>query len=126
VTNKTALITGAGSGIGRAVAMAFLRAGFNVALAGRREEPLRETAQLAGTEPARALVVPTGAVRDAASNTPWVLLLRDGHAMRQDVKLGARSATEAEIREGLQPSSVVVISNVPPGTRVRANGGTRP
>jgi HlyD family secretion protein len=74
----------------------------------------------------RALVVPTGAVRDAASNTPWVLVLRDGHAVRQDVKLGARSATEAEIREGLQPSSVVVISNVPPGTRVRANGGTRP
>jgi len=74
----------------------------------------------------RALVVPTGAVRDAASNAPWVLVLRDGHAVRQDVKLGARSATEAEIREGLQPSSVVVISNVPPGTRVRAHEGARP
>jgi len=74
----------------------------------------------------RALVVPTAAVRDAASNTPWVLVLRDGHAVRQDVKLGARSATEAEIRDGLEPSSVVVISNVPPDTRVRTHEGRRP
>jgi HlyD family secretion protein len=74
----------------------------------------------------RALVVPAGAVRDAASSTPWVLVLRDGRAVRQDVKLGARSATEAEIRDGLEPSSVVVSSNVPPGTRVRAREGSRP
>jgi NAD(P)-dependent dehydrogenase (short-subunit alcohol dehydrogenase family) len=58
VTNRVALITGAGSGIGRAVATAFLRDGYAVALAGRREEPLRETARLAGADPARALVVP--------------------------------------------------------------------
>jgi len=74
----------------------------------------------------RALVVPAGAVRDAASNTPWVLVLRDGNAVRQDVKLGARSATEAEIREGLEPASVVVLTNVPPGTRVRAREERRP
>jgi hypothetical protein len=42
------------------------------------------------------------------------------------VKLGARSATEAEIREGLEPASVVVLTNVPPGTRVRAHEGRRP
>jgi HlyD family secretion protein len=81
---------------------------------------------VAVAQQANALVVPTGAVRDAASSTPWVLVLRDGHAVRQDVKLGARSATEAEIREGLEPSSVVVISNVPPDTRVRAQEGRRP
>ncbi len=74
----------------------------------------------------QALVVPSGAVRDAASNSPWVLVLRDAHAVRQDVKLGARSATEAEIREGLEPSSVVVMSNVPPGTRVRTHEERRP
>ncbi|MER7344435.1 SDR family oxidoreductase [Streptomyces aurantiacus] len=45
--SKTAVVTGAGSGIGRAVALELLRAGWSVALAGRREETLRETADLA-------------------------------------------------------------------------------
>ncbi|WP_146360154.1 SDR family oxidoreductase [Arthrobacter yangruifuii] len=43
-TPRTAVITGAGSGIGRATARAFLAAGFRVVLAGRRETELRETA----------------------------------------------------------------------------------
>ncbi|MEO5614217.1 MAG: SDR family oxidoreductase, partial [Cypionkella sp.] len=42
--SKTVLITGAGSGIGRATARAFLAAGWNVALMGRRAEALAETA----------------------------------------------------------------------------------
>ena len=41
---KSAIVTGAGSGIGRAVAKALLKAGYNVALAGRRGEQLEETA----------------------------------------------------------------------------------
>ena len=41
-----AIITGAGSGIGRAVARAFLEAGYDVALAGRREHALQETVQI--------------------------------------------------------------------------------
>jgi NAD(P)-dependent dehydrogenase (short-subunit alcohol dehydrogenase family) len=45
---QTILITGAGSGIGRATAIAFVRAGWDVALVGRRREPLEETAGLAG------------------------------------------------------------------------------
>lgn len=45
---KVALITGAGSGIGRAVAIAFARDGYAVALAGRRADALAETAKLAG------------------------------------------------------------------------------
>jgi NAD(P)-dependent dehydrogenase (short-subunit alcohol dehydrogenase family) len=56
---KVAIITGAGSGIGRAVAVAFLKDGYQVALAGRRKEPLDETATLAGSNPGSALVVPT-------------------------------------------------------------------
>ena len=59
MTSKVALITGAGSGIGRAVAMAFLREGYHVALAGRRDDALRETVTLANAERSRALVVPT-------------------------------------------------------------------
>jgi NAD(P)-dependent dehydrogenase (short-subunit alcohol dehydrogenase family) len=52
---RTAVVTGAGSGIGRAVTVALLGAGYSVALAGRREETLLESA--GGSE--RALVVPT-------------------------------------------------------------------
>ncbi|HET6705131.1 SDR family oxidoreductase [Amycolatopsis sp.] len=52
---KTAVVTGAGSGIGRAVARALLEDGYHVALAGRRENALDETAAGAGN----ALVVPT-------------------------------------------------------------------
>jgi NAD(P)-dependent dehydrogenase (short-subunit alcohol dehydrogenase family) len=45
--NAIAVVTGAGSGIGRAVAVELLRAGWSVALAGRRAETLEETAALA-------------------------------------------------------------------------------
>ena len=46
-TDKTALVTGAGSGIGRAVSLALCAAGYRVALAGRRLDALEETAKLA-------------------------------------------------------------------------------
>ncbi len=53
---KIAVVTGAGSGIGRAAALALLGEGYSVVLAGRRRGPLEETAAGAG---AAALVVPT-------------------------------------------------------------------
>jgi NAD(P)-dependent dehydrogenase (short-subunit alcohol dehydrogenase family) len=59
-----AVVTGAGSGIGRATAVALLEAGWAVALAGRRAEPLRETA--AAGAPGAGLAVPTD-VTDPAS-----------------------------------------------------------
>jgi NAD(P)-dependent dehydrogenase (short-subunit alcohol dehydrogenase family) len=55
---KVAIVTGAGSGIGRSVALAFLKDGYRVALAGRRRELLEETAKLSGAGE-RALVVQT-------------------------------------------------------------------
>ncbi|MEU0929551.1 SDR family oxidoreductase [Streptomyces malaysiensis] len=58
VVSKVAVVTGAGSGIGRAVALELLEAGWSVVLAGRREEALAETARLAGGGPP-APVVPT-------------------------------------------------------------------
>ena len=58
-TAKVAIVTGAGSGIGRAVSLALLNAGWSVALAGRRADVLDETADLAGDAASRALAHPT-------------------------------------------------------------------
>ena len=56
---QVALVTGAGSGIGRAVALEFLAQGYRVVLAGRRREMLEQTRTAAGEDGVRALVVPT-------------------------------------------------------------------
>ncbi|MCH8505006.1 MAG: SDR family oxidoreductase [Ectothiorhodospiraceae bacterium] len=59
MTERVALVTGAGTGIGRAVALAFLKAGYRVVLAGRRGEALEETQSLAGDLAAHSIAVPT-------------------------------------------------------------------
>ena len=56
---KVAVVTGAGTGIGKAVALALLKEGYSVALAGRRAEPLEKAAAESGAGGARTLVVPT-------------------------------------------------------------------
>ncbi|WNC94751.1 SDR family oxidoreductase [Paraburkholderia sp. FT54] len=65
-TKRIALVTGAGSGIGRAAATALLADGFSVVLAGRRAEPLAELVETAKAAGQEALAVVTD-VRDAAS-----------------------------------------------------------
>jgi NAD(P)-dependent dehydrogenase (short-subunit alcohol dehydrogenase family) len=62
---KTAIVTGAGTGVGRAAALALLADGYRVALAGRRAEPLAKVAAESGAGD-RVLVVPTD-VADPAS-----------------------------------------------------------
>ena len=71
---KVAIVTGAGTGIGKAVALALLESGYRVAFAGRRREPLDEAIAQSGARRAAALAVPTdvadpgvgaGAVRDS-------------------------------------------------------------
>ena len=54
--SKVAIVTGAGSGVGRSVSLAFLGAGYRVVLAGRREDALRETLSLATDAQDRAIV----------------------------------------------------------------------
>jgi len=64
-SGRVAIVTGAGSGIGKAAALALLREGYRVSLAGRRRERLDETASESGAGE-RALVVPTDVADPAA------------------------------------------------------------
>jgi NAD(P)-dependent dehydrogenase (short-subunit alcohol dehydrogenase family) len=65
MTDRIAIVTGAGSGIGRACAIALSHQGFAVALAGRRREALEETAGLCGELPDHTLVCPTDVADEA-------------------------------------------------------------
>ncbi|MBP8168905.1 MAG: efflux RND transporter periplasmic adaptor subunit [Azonexus sp.] len=72
---------------------------------------------------ADALIVPSEAIRDAGSNQAWVLVVREGTAQRQAVKLGLRSEGKTEILEGLAPGDLLVpVKNlsIREGSRVRA------
>jgi NAD(P)-dependent dehydrogenase (short-subunit alcohol dehydrogenase family) len=57
--SKVAVVTGASTGIGRAVALGLLKAGYRVALAARRQDALDETAQMAGANSGNALPMAT-------------------------------------------------------------------
>jgi NAD(P)-dependent dehydrogenase (short-subunit alcohol dehydrogenase family) len=57
--SKVAIVTGGGSGIGKAAALAMLRDGYRVVIAGRRKEPLDQVIASAGVTGERALAVPT-------------------------------------------------------------------
>ena len=56
---KVALVTGAGTGIGKSSVLQLLGDGYSVVLAGRRIEPLEETISEAGVDDSRAIAIPT-------------------------------------------------------------------
>ena len=66
MAKNVAVVTGAGSGIGRAVALALLKEGYSVVLAGRRSDRLEQTAADAGDGRSRALVVQTDVASPAS------------------------------------------------------------
>ena len=63
LNEKVALVTGAGSGIGRAVSVALQNAGYAVVLAGRRAEQLNETAAMASKDGGKMVAIPTDITR---------------------------------------------------------------
>jgi len=75
-TPRVALVTGAGSGIGRACALALLEAGYHVVLAGRRADALQQTVAAAPRGAERLLAVPTD-VGDPASVKALFATTRD-------------------------------------------------
>ena len=66
MAERFAVVTGAGSGVGRAAALALLNDGYGVALAGRRFAALEETAAMANAAKGRVLIVPTDVTDPAA------------------------------------------------------------
>jgi NAD(P)-dependent dehydrogenase (short-subunit alcohol dehydrogenase family) len=69
VTDRTALVTGAGSGIGRAIAVALAAEGMTIVLAGRRVDGLRATATAVGERRGRAIVASIDLASDADLET---------------------------------------------------------
>jgi NAD(P)-dependent dehydrogenase (short-subunit alcohol dehydrogenase family) len=65
-SSRIAVVTGAGTGVGRAAALALLGGGWTVVLTGRRKEPLEETITLAGDAASRALAIPADVSDPAA------------------------------------------------------------
>ena len=69
------------------------------------------------------VVIPTTTLEDSATDKPWVLVVRDKHAVKQFVKLGLRGDTRVEVLEGLAAGEAVVPASktgVKAGQRVRA------
>jgi NAD(P)-dependent dehydrogenase (short-subunit alcohol dehydrogenase family) len=85
---KVALVTGAGSGIGRAVAIGLAGAGYRVAIAGRRAQPLEETSAAAG---GGLLIIPT----DVTDEKAVAVMVEGtiGHYGRLDVLFNNAGAT---------------------------------
>jgi NAD(P)-dependent dehydrogenase (short-subunit alcohol dehydrogenase family) len=98
---KIALITGAGSGIGRGVAVALTQAGFSVVLAGRRREPLDETARQAAASGGATLVVPTD-VSDADAVQRLFARIREAFGrldlLFNNAGIGARAVPIEDLR----------------------------
>jgi HlyD family secretion protein len=68
-----------------------------------------------------ALAIPVAAIRDPQSAEPWVLVLKEGRAVRQAVRMGSRAAPQVEVLAGVVAGDDVILTpGVTPGARVHA------
>jgi NADP-dependent 3-hydroxy acid dehydrogenase YdfG len=101
LAGSAAIVTGAGSGIGRAITVALAREGMRVLLVGRRDGPLRETARLAEIPPGLVVTADIAtqegiaAVADAAAPALRVLVHSAGYFLRGPVISLSRADWEA-------------------------------
>jgi len=69
----------------------------------------------------KALMVPADAVRQLQTSAPWVVVARDGEAVKVPVKLGVRTLGRAVVQEGLKEGDALILTrSVEPGARVKA------
>jgi len=82
------------------------------------------SAEIRVGQKANALILPSGAVRDAAGAQPWVLVISDGRAARRAVKLGLRGTGKVEVVDGLQAGIAIIppSADVAEGRKVRPAG----
>jgi NAD(P)-dependent dehydrogenase (short-subunit alcohol dehydrogenase family) len=128
---KTAIVAGGGTGIGRAIALAFAREGARVAVFGRRAEPLREAVEAIGAAggTARAVAGDAGVegdvarlVDDACARWGGVDVLVNSAAVRLNAPLGEISAADFSevLRINLVGAFVLTRMVIAP---MRARGG---
>ena len=76
----------------------------------------------------QVLAVPSDAIREAATRSPWVLVVEDGRIARRNVTLGIRGDGYTEIEAGLDVGAELVLSTgvtLVPGQRIRVQRGDR-
>jgi NAD(P)-dependent dehydrogenase (short-subunit alcohol dehydrogenase family) len=100
--NKTVVVTGAGSGVGKAVALALARENWRVALIGRRRQALDETIALAGKKRANLMAFPC----DIGSNTAVEKMAREVLAQFKSVELLVNAAGTNAPRRSLRELSL--------------------
>jgi NADP-dependent 3-hydroxy acid dehydrogenase YdfG len=96
---KTAVVTGAGSGVGRAVALALARAGWTVALFGRRKSALQETIKLAGKYSKKLLACPVDISDSAAVERIARSVLKNFKTINLLVNAAGTNAPKRNFRE---------------------------
>ncbi|MCU0896224.1 MAG: efflux RND transporter periplasmic adaptor subunit [Burkholderiales bacterium] len=85
---------------------------------------LTVSAEIVGARRDGTMIVPTEAIRDAATAAPYVLVVREGKVVRQPVKLGLRGDGRTEVLEGVVPGEALIPAaqaSVSAGQRVRAD-----